>query len=141
MDSREFYSHEHHFVSDLRSSNWQVPMSVLPILCEPILSDKFYEDIISDMECEKGLLNCSFVGISKRGPSFTDATNMPLYMEGRSMAALAWLITSIIELILFILIIKKADYRVWWRRNPKVTSKTHDIMSVMARDSTSYFAV
>ena len=141
MDSREFYPHELGFISHLCSSSSRILMFVLPTLCRRTLSDKFYEDIISDLACDVGFFNCQLDELSKRSPSFTDATKMPLYMEGRSMAALAWLITSVIELILFILVIRKADYRVWWRRNPKVTSKTHDIMSVIARDSTMYFAV
>ena len=60
-----------------------------------------------------------------------------------SMAALVWVVFSVVESILFILVFRKAEYSCFWRvkNHTKLLNKTHDIMVIVARDSTSYFAM
>ena len=59
------------------------------------------------------------------------------------MAALVWVVFSVIELVLFILVFRKAKYNCFQRGRSyfKAGNKTQDIMTVIARDSTSYFAM
>ena len=59
------------------------------------------------------------------------------------MAALVWVVFSVIELVLFILVFRKAEYGCFWRvkNHTKLLNKTHDIMVIVARDSTSYFTM
>ena len=59
------------------------------------------------------------------------------------MAALVWVVFSVIELVLFILVFRKAKYNCFQRGKSyfKAGNKTQDIMTVIARDSTSYFAM
>lgn len=59
------------------------------------------------------------------------------------MAALLWIVFSVVELTLFILVLRKAKsdfcYRV--KNFSKTRDKTQDITTVIARDSISYFAM
>ena len=59
------------------------------------------------------------------------------------MAALVWFVFSVFELVLFILVFRKAMYNCFQRGKSyfKAGNKTQDIMTVIARDSTSYFAM
>ena len=57
------------------------------------------------------------------------------------MAALGWLIVSVFELLLFILVARKAKYQFWCKRRTKEDPKAQDIMEVMAKDSTNYFTM
>ena len=60
-----------------------------------------------------------------------------------SIAALVWVVFSVVESILFILVFRKAEYGCFWRvkNHTKLLNKTHDIMVIVARDSTSYFTM
>ena len=55
------------------------------------------------------------------------------------MSPLGWLIISVFELLLFILVVRKAKYQFWCKRRTKEDPKAQDIMEVMAKDSTNYF--
>ena len=73
------------------------------------------------------------------GETFTDATSMSWIPEAHPMSPLGWLIVSVFELLLFILVARKAKYQFWYKRGPKEVPITRDIMEVMAKDSTNYF--
>ena len=75
----------------------------------------------------------------KRGGPFADATNLFGIVQAHPMSALSWLIVSVFELLLFILVARKAKYQLWFKRRSKEVLKAHDIMEVMAKDSTDYF--
>ena len=58
--------------------------------------------------------------------------------------ALDWMVLTIFELFLFILVVKKADLSLWRRCSPCCNSlrgRNTDVMSIIARDSSIYFAV
>ena len=59
------------------------------------------------------------------------------------MSPLGWLIISVFELLLFILVVRKAKYQFWCKRgsSSKEDPKVQDIMEVMAKDSTNYFTM
>ena len=75
----------------------------------------------------------------RRRDTFTDATSMSWIPEAHPMSPLGWLIVSVFELLLFILVARKAKYRFWCKRRSKEVPSAHDIMEVMAKDSTNYF--
>ena len=75
----------------------------------------------------------------KREDYFTIATGSDWITIAHPMSALSWLIVSVFELLLFILVVRKAKYQFWYKRGPKEVPITRDIMEVMAKDSTNYF--
>ena len=77
--------------------------------------------------------------LRKRGDFFTEATSSDWITIAHPMSALSWLIVSVFELLLFILVARKAKYQFWCKRRSKEVLKAHDIMEVMAKDSTNYF--
>ena len=78
-----------------------------------------------------------------RRDTFTDATSMSWIPEAHPMSPLGWLIVSVFELLLFILVVRKAKYQFWCKRgsSSKEDPKVQDIMEVMAKDSTNYFTM
>ena len=74
-----------------------------------------------------------------RRDTFTDATSMSWIPEAHPMSPLGWLIVSVFELLLFILVARKTDYQFCCKRTSKEVLKVHDIMEVMAKDFTNYF--
>ena len=91
--------------------------------------------------CISYMKACSYTAITivKRGDAFTDATSMGWINFVHPMSPLSWLIVSIFELLLFILVARKAKYQLWFKRRSKEFLRAHDIMEVMAKDSTNYF--
>ena len=77
--------------------------------------------------------------LRKRGDFFTEATSSDWITIAHPMSALSWLIVSVFEFLLFILVARKAKYQFWCKRRTKEFLKAHDIMKVMAKDSTNYF--
>ena len=77
----------------------------------------------------------------RREDVFTDATSMSWIPIVHPMSALSWLIVSVFELLLFILVARKAKYRFWCKRRSKEVPSAHDILEVMAKDSTNYFTM
>ena len=75
----------------------------------------------------------------KRGNTFIDATSSDWITGAHPMSALSWFIVTVFELLLFILVARKAKYQFWCKRSLKEASGTQDIMEVMAKDSTNYF--
>ena len=79
----------------------------------------------------------------KRDDHFAKETNY--YWPGETnidpKTPISWLETTLVELILFLLVARKANYRFWNLSKSKSGMRSPDIMSVMARDSTIYFAV
>ena len=75
----------------------------------------------------------------KRESRFTYETISEWIIHAHPMAALGWLIVSVFELLLFILVARKAKYGFWCKRRSKEVPSAHDIMEVMAKDSTNYF--
>ena len=91
--------------------------------------------------CISYMKACSYTAITivKRGDAFTDATSMGCINFVHPMSPLSWLIVSVFELLLFILVARKAKFHFWCKWRSKEDLKAHDIMEVMAKDSTSYF--
>ena len=81
--------------------------------------------------------------LRKRGDFFTEATSSDWITIAHPMSALSWLIVSVFELLLFILVVRKARYQFWCKRgsSSKEDPKVQDIMEVMAKDSTNYFTM
>ena len=75
----------------------------------------------------------------KRGNAFTDATSISWIPSVHPMSSLSWLIVSVFEFLLFILVARKAKYQFWCKRRSKEVLKARDIMKVIAKDSTNYF--
>ena len=75
----------------------------------------------------------------RREDVFTDATSMSWTPIVHPMSALSWLIVSVFELLLFILVARKAKYQFWCKQRSKEFLKARDILEVMAKDSTNYF--
>ena len=75
----------------------------------------------------------------RREDVFTDATSMSWIPIVHPMSALSWLIVSVFELLLFVLVARKANFHFWYKRKLKEVPITRDIMEVMAKDSTNYF--
>ena len=75
----------------------------------------------------------------KREDYFTIATGSDWITIAHPISALSWLIVSVFELLLFILVARKAKYGFWCKRRSKEVPSAHDIMEVMAKDSTNYF--
>ena len=73
------------------------------------------------------------------GDPFADAMNLIWIVQAHPMSALSWLIVSVFEFLLFILVARKAKYQFWCKRRSKEVLKARDIMKVMAKDSTNYF--
>ena len=77
--------------------------------------------------------------LRKRGDFFTEATSSDWITIAHPMSALSWLIVSVFEFLLFILVARKANFHFWYKRKLKEVPITRDIMEVMAKDSTNYF--
>ena len=77
--------------------------------------------------------------LRKRGDFFTEATSSDWITIAHPMSALSWLIVSVFELLLFVLVARKANFHFWYKRKLKEVPITRDIMEVMAKDSTNYF--
>ena len=82
--------------------------------------------------------NLAITFITRRD-TFTDATSMSWIPIVHPMSALSWLIVSVFELLLFVLVARKANFHFWYKRKLKEVPITRDIMEVMAKDSTNYF--
>ncbi|PAV15913.1 hypothetical protein PNOK_0877100 [Pyrrhoderma noxium] len=102
--------------------------------------------ILSDMACKNDKFACS--SSLTLSPSFQQIDDIglasaSLNLSPSPMATLVWVIFSIIELTLFALVARKANYLWCYRekKHSKSRAKTPDIMAVIARDSTSYFAI
>ncbi|PAV15510.1 hypothetical protein PNOK_0927400 [Pyrrhoderma noxium] len=104
-----------------------------------------YLDAVTDPECIISMKYCRNLAISfiTRRDTFTDATSMSWIPEAHPMSPLGWLIVSVFELLLFILVVRKAKYQFWCKRgsSSKEDPKVQDIMEVMAKDSTNYFTI
>ena len=97
---------------------------------------------MTNPKCVDAMYICkeeSSILLSKRENPFTDATSMGWIPNVHPMSPLSWLIVSVFELLLFILVARKAKYQFWCKRRSKEVLKAHDIMEVMAKDSTNYF--
>ena len=94
-----------------------------------------------DPRCVQDMLVCKdrLISVRKRNDPFTDATSSDWITMAHPMSALSWWIVTIFELLLFILVARKAKYHFWCKRRSKEVLKAHDIMEVMAKDSTDYF--
>ena len=106
------------------------------------------QDVLSNTACKNNKLACfpRLIPIPKL--ELTTSTNNDIRTASRiltmsPMAALVWVVFTIIELTLFILVFRKAEYGCFWRvkNHTKLLNKTHDIMVIVARDSTSYFTM
>ena len=98
---------------------------------------------MTNPKCNGGISSCTDVMLvsRKRGNAFTDATSISWIPSAHPMSALSWLIVSVFELLLFILVVRKAKYQFWCKRRTKEDPKVQDIMEVMAKDSTNYFTM
>ena len=77
--------------------------------------------------------------LRKRGDFFTEATSSDWITIAHPMSALSWLIVSVFEFLLFILVARKAKYQFCCRRRSREVPNARDIMELMAKDSTNYF--
>ena len=101
-------------------------------------------DILNDLACEKGMCGCTQVAQNqKRMNSFTYVTSLDWMSFFFPMPSLGWIVTSIFELILFVLVLKKAGFNLLCRRKSNFDAKRHtpDVITILARDSTIYFVV
>ncbi|PAV17907.1 hypothetical protein PNOK_0639300 [Pyrrhoderma noxium] len=89
--------------------------------------------------CFQSSLICGPISL-KRDNGFTQVTSKYWPSSTNMMSPITWLVTTIEELILFILVVRKANYRIWYPFRARSILKTPDIISNMARDSTVYFA-
>ena len=96
-----------------------------------------------DPRCVQDMLVCKdrLISVRKRNDPFTDATSSDWITMAHPMSALSWLIVSVFELLLFILVARKAKYQFWYKRRSKEVPSAQDIMEVMAKDSTNYFTM
>ena len=96
---------------------------------------------MTNPKCNGGISSCTDVMLvsRKRGNAFTDATSISWIPSAHPMSALSWLIVSVFELLLFVLVARKANFHFWYKRKLKEVPITRDIMEVMAKDSTNYF--
>ena len=95
---------------------------------------------MTQSECISYMFYCTDrLVFRKRENDFTDATSSDWITDAHPMSALSWLIISVFELLLFFLVARKAKYQFWCKRRSKEVLKAHDIMEVMAKDSTNYF--
>lgn len=106
------------------------------------------QDVLSNTACKINKFACfpGLVPIPKL--KLTTSTNNDIRTASRiltmsPMAASIWVVFTIIELTLFILVFRKARYTCFQRvkNRSKSLDKVQDIMAIIARDSTSYFAV
>ena len=89
--------------------------------------------------CFQSSLICGPISL-KRENGVTQVTSKYWPSSTNMMSPITWLVTTIEELILFILVVRKANYRIWYPFRARSILKTPDIISNMARDSTVYFA-
>ena len=75
----------------------------------------------------------------KREDYFTIATGSDWITIAHPISALSWLIVSVFEFLLSILVARKAKYQFWCKQRSKEFLKARDILEVMAKDSTNYF--
>ena len=96
---------------------------------------------MTNPKCNGGISSCTDVMLvsRKRGNAFTDATSISWIPSAHPMSALSWLIVSVFEFLLFILVARKAKYQFWCKQRSKEFLKARDILEVMAKDSTNYF--
>ena len=95
---------------------------------------------MTQSECISYMIYCTDTLVfRKRENDFTDATSSDWITDAHPMSALSWLIISVFELLLFFLVARKAKYQFWCKRKSKEVLKAHDILEVMAKDSTNYF--
>lgn len=100
--------------------------------------------ILNDLACEKGMFGCTQVAQNqKRMNSFTYATSLDWMSFFFPMPSLGWIVTSIFELVLFVFVLKKTDYNPLYKRRSNFDVKHHspDVITILARDSTTYFIV
>lgn len=58
------------------------------------------------------------------------------------MSPIGWLVLSVVELILFVMILKKTGKdRLWWPSFRSMRSGRHGVESVIHNDSTIYFVM
>ena len=101
-------------------------------------------DILEILACDAGMFGCPHPAqFQKRMYSFAYATSLNWTILFSLMPSLGWVVTSISELILFVLVLKKAGYNFLCRRKSNLDAKHHipDVMTILARDSTIYFVV
>ena len=96
---------------------------------------------MTNPQCITSMSYCSYMAISFDGigDAFTRPTRMGWIIFVHPMSPLSWLIVSVFEFLLFILVVRKAKYHFWCKRRSKEFLKARDIMKVMAKDSTNYF--
>ena len=96
---------------------------------------------MTNPKCNGGISSCTDVMLvsRKRGNAFTDATSISWIPSAHPMSALSWLIVSVFEFLLLILVARKAKYQFWCKQRSKEFLKARDILEVMAKDSTNYF--
>ena len=100
--------------------------------------------ILSDLACNIGGLSCAEPApFQKWMNPFAYAMSYYWLNFYNKAPSLGWIVVSMSELILFTLVLKKADYNIWCRRRSNLNLKHHtlDVMTVLARDSTTYFIV
>ena len=99
-----------------------------------------FQDIHSKLECKGGIAACvASFGLGRNKIPFTDVAAYYWSYLTYPIAAVDWLVVSTVELILFILILKKASYDISCKRRENGCNP--DIMATIARDSIIYFAV
>ena len=98
---------------------------------------------MTNPQCITSMSYCSYMAISFDGigDAFTRPTRMGWIIFVHPMSPLSWLIVSVFEFLLFILVVRKAKYQFWCKRSTKEDPKAQDIMEVMAKDSTNYFTM
>ena len=104
----------------------------------------FFQDIHSKLECKDGVATClASFGLGRERGHFSDVTAYYWSYLTYPIAAVSWLVVSTVELILFILVLKKASYNISHKRRaePTLGGRSPDVMATIARDSIIYFAV
>lgn len=100
--------------------------------------------ILFDLACNIGGLSCAKPApFQKWMNPFAYAMSYYWLNFYNKAPSLGWIVVSMSELILFTLVLKKADYNIWCRRRSNLNLKHHtlDVMTILARDSTIYFVV
>ena len=141
MDSLVLCSYECYFNSHLCPSDFRISRSALILQYMISPTKKQSLDVVTNPLCVDFVYICKDQStiIQKRDDPFTDATSSDWITMAHPMSALSWWIVTIFELLLFILVARKAKYHFWCKRRSKEVLKAHDIMEVMAKDSTDYF--
>ena len=105
-----------------------------------------FQDIHSKLECKGGIAACvASFGLGRNKIPFTDVAAYYWSYLTYPIASVSWLVMSMVELLLFVLVLKKASYSYNMsfkrREKPTLDECNPDIMTIIARDSIAYFAV